>query len=117
MNVWEQVLAQLYTLGERHDSLAGKLDAINEKLETIMSDQATEAQFAQQVETDVAAINQGVQTALTEVAALQQAIANGIPPAALDWSALTQALTDLGTATSGVAQVDTAAEPATPASS
>jgi hypothetical protein len=92
-------------------TVVGLLHAIIRNQEIIMSNQAEEVSIAAQIEDQVAAINAAQATALTEIAALQAAVVAGTP---LDFTALTQAVTDLGTASTGVQTLATAAAAATP---
>lgn len=104
------------TLATITDELAGQAYRLEEierliiellvKVDKMTSNQDEELALAQQIEALVSQIEASQQTALTEIAALQAAAANGQP---VDFTALTQAVTDLGTAATGAASVATAA--------
>jgi hypothetical protein len=93
------------------DLMATKLDLLLATQENIMTNQTEEVTIAGQIETQIAAINTAQGTALEEITALQTAALNGQP---LDFTALTQAVTDLGNASTGVQALATAAAAATP---
>jgi hypothetical protein len=86
------------------------LEAIDKKLEKIMTDQDTANQLAQAIEDDVTAGNASTATALAEVKALEEAAAAGEP---LDFTALKTAVGDLGGLITGVQGVATAGAPVT----
>lgn len=73
--------------------LAQQLDLLLEKVDILMSDQDQLNAEAQQIEADVAAENTALAAIQAEIAKLQA----GNP--ALDFTALNQAVADLGTAT------------------
>jgi septal ring factor EnvC (AmiA/AmiB activator) len=89
--------------------LAARLDAIDKKLETLMSQQDEINAAAQSIEADVARIAAAVAAVQAELAALQQANPG------LDLDALNQAVADLGNATSSVEALEPPAAPAEPA--
>ena len=117
---WEprdvQAVARLETKADlalaQLDLVATKLDLLLATQEIIMTNQAEEVTVAGQIETQIAAINTAQQTALTEIGVLQTAALNGNP---LDFTALTQAVTDLGTASTGVQNLAIAAAAVPPA--
>jgi chromosome segregation ATPase len=86
--------------------LAARLDAIDEKLEKLMSQQDEINAAAQAIEADVARIAAAVAAVQAEIAALQQANPG------LDLTALNQAVADLGNATTSVEALEPPAAPA-----
>jgi hypothetical protein len=89
--------------------LAARFDAIDEKLEKLMSQQDEINAAAAAIEADVAAIAAAVTAVQAELAAAQQANPG------VDLTALNQAVTDLGNATSSVEALEPPAAPVEPA--
>jgi chromosome segregation ATPase len=121
VTAWEQVLAAVFDLGQRHERLHADLQAINERLDKIMSDQSADQQ---QIDSDVS----GIEDALGEINTLEQA--NGTAVAAVaaafaafqanqtpdNLSALDQAVTDAQTAAGNVSAGVSAVQALVPAS-
>ena len=81
-------------ISRRLADIAESLNHLHGKVDRIMSDQDTVNAAAAQIEQDVAEQNTALAAIQAEIAALQQA------NPAIDFTALNQAVADLGTATS-----------------